>query len=99
MSKGLIQYHTYVKLNKILTTSLDWADADVIIVFKDDVPEEQVKQRAQEIIDGGGEVKEWFTPILNGFSATLKQGQFENFRGNDSIKYIEGDQRVSIQPI
>lgn len=36
----------------------------------------------------GGEVKEWFTPLLNGFSATLKQGQFDNFRGNGDVKYI-----------
>lgn len=32
---------------------LYWADAEVIIVFNDDVPEEQVKKRAQQIIDGG----------------------------------------------
>ncbi|KAG8909469.1 hypothetical protein FRC00_010050 [Tulasnella sp. 408] len=89
-------------------------NAEVIIVFKDDVPVEQVEERAKEIIAGGqlidlrraqefmttgGTINERFAPILNGFSATLKADQFQTFRGNDSIKYIEGDQRVSIQPI
>jgi len=73
----------------------------VIIVFKDDVPKEQVAKYADDIVENGGIVKNRYYEdgIINGISAIIPEqylGSFMSFRA-DQIKYVEPDGIVTIQ--
>ncbi|KAL5528247.1 hypothetical protein ACEPAF_7383 [Sanghuangporus sanghuang] len=70
-----------------------------IVVFNDEVTQEQIDKYVQDVKEGGGQVNQRFDAILNGFSATIPDKTLESFKSlqGDVIKYIEPDQTVTIQ--
>ncbi|EPT04908.1 hypothetical protein FOMPIDRAFT_1045582 [Fomitopsis schrenkii] len=75
------------------------ATGNYIVVFKDNVTQEQVEQYAQEVNSNGGEVTKRFDSILNGFAASIPTAfltQLQSLQGG-VIDYIEPDQIVHTQ--
>ncbi|PAV18998.1 protease propeptide inhibitor [Pyrrhoderma noxium] len=70
-----------------------------IVVFQDDVTSEQINNYAEQVEKDGGNIKERFDPILNGFSASIADATFQSFQSlqGSVIKYIEPDQTVTTQ--
>lgn len=75
--------------------------SQVIVVFNDNVTQEQIGKYAEHIIDNGGTVKDryWESGIVNGFSATIPPPYLESFKSfrGDEIAHIESDQIVTTQ--
>lgn len=70
-----------------------------IVVFKKHVSSAQVDNYAQDINSNGGEVGKHFSPVLNGFAATIPDSyltQLQSLQG-DVVDYIEEDSVVHTQ--
>ncbi|KAF9012307.1 protease propeptide/inhibitor [Cyathus striatus] len=71
-----------------------------IVVFKDNVTQEQVKQYAKEVGEKGGKVtNEYDGTILNGFAAEISDDYLQSLQSlkDDVISYIEPDGVVTTQ--
>ncbi|KAF8973292.1 hypothetical protein BDZ97DRAFT_1912844 [Flammula alnicola] len=66
-----------------------------IVVFKDNVTEEQIEQYVKDINNNGGEVVHRYNSILNGFSAAIPDHFLSSLQGSDIIEYIEPDSVVT----
>jgi hypothetical protein len=70
-----------------------------IVVFKEGVTPEKVKEYVQEVGQNGGKVTNEYDGILNGFAAELPDNylqQLQSLQG-DVIDYIEPDGVVTTQ--
>jgi len=76
-------------------------DEAVIIIFRDNVPEEQIAEYARDIEANGGKVNHRYYESggLNGFSATIPEVYLQSFKSfqADKISYIESDGIVTTQ--
>ncbi|KAG7449542.1 serine proteinase inhibitor IA-1 [Guyanagaster necrorhizus] len=67
-------------------------------MFKDNVSEDQIKEYAAQVNNGGGEVTQFYG-IIPGFAAKITEDQFQQFQSlqGDIIESIEPDQMVTTQ--
>ncbi|SHO79376.1 Uncharacterized protein MSYG_3725 [Malassezia sympodialis ATCC 42132] len=75
-----------------------------VIIFKDGVPDEEIKHQAKELSALGGNIAHWYTTsFLRGFSAQLPNSVAERLRHETEekqhpcIDYIEPDQPMRMQ--
>ncbi|KAL5485025.1 hypothetical protein ACEPAI_7667 [Sanghuangporus weigelae] len=89
----------YHNNNKSQSTKTKMSGNNYIVVFNDEVTQEQIDKYVQDVKEGGGQVNQRFDAILNGFSATIPDKTLDSFKSlqGDVIKYIEPDQTVTIQ--
>jgi len=67
-----------------------------IVVFKDGVTKDQVKKYADDVNSKGGSVtQQW--DIINGFAANIPESFLSSLQGDDCIKYIEPNGKVTTQ--
>jgi len=67
-----------------------------IVVFRDGVTQEQIKEYINEVNENGGKVTHEYE-ALNGFAANLPESFLHNFKSNDLIKYVEPNGVVTTQ--
>jgi len=68
-----------------------------IVVFKDGVTDEQIKQRIDDVKSNGGAVTHQYSTVLKGFTANIPESYFGNLQRDDIIKYIEPNSVVTTQ--
>ncbi|KAF9024809.1 hypothetical protein BDZ89DRAFT_1162022 [Hymenopellis radicata] len=71
----------------------------VIIMFKDGVSQDQIKEYISQINNGGGEVTQTYGALIPGFAAKVTPDQLTTFQSlsGDIIASIEPDTVVTIQ--
>ncbi|RPD59777.1 protease propeptide/inhibitor [Lentinus tigrinus ALCF2SS1-6] len=70
-----------------------------IVVFKDNVSQNDIDKYAQEVAENGGQVNQRYDTVLKGFSASIPDSylqQLQSFTGS-VIDYIEPDGIVTTQ--
>ncbi|KAK0212695.1 hypothetical protein DFS33DRAFT_1283822 [Desarmillaria ectypa] len=69
-----------------------------IVMFKDNVSEDQIKEYAAQVNSGGGEVTQFYG-VIPGFAAKITDDQLQQFQSlqGDIIESIEPDQIVTTQ--
>jgi subtilisin family serine protease len=71
-----------------------------IVVFKDDVAEDEIDSESERMCGGGKAQKErTFKYAVKGFSGRLSAATIEEFRRNPKVKYIEQNQVIKIVAI
>ncbi|KAF9461283.1 hypothetical protein BDZ94DRAFT_1323431 [Collybia nuda] len=62
-----------------------------IVVFKDDVTQEQIDEYARNVDQNGGQVTNRYTDVLKGFAAQITDTQlqtFQSLQGEGIIDYV-----------
>ncbi|WP_020577590.1 S8 family peptidase [Actinopolymorpha alba] len=67
-----------------------------IVVLRDGVSSVMARSARTEAEVAGGRVQRTYAAALHGFAATLSQRGLDKMRANPDVKYIEADQKVSI---
>ncbi|KDQ57601.1 hypothetical protein JAAARDRAFT_35292 [Jaapia argillacea MUCL 33604] len=69
-----------------------------IVVFKDYVTNDQILDAVAGVRSAGGQIREVYTSVLKGFSATIPDSYFSQLQSlvGGPIDYIEEDQVLSI---
>jgi len=67
-----------------------------IVVFKDGVSKEQIKEYAEKVKHSGGKVTHELD-LINGFAADIPQNFLNNLQSDSLIKYVEPNGEVTTQ--